>query len=110
MVVGLKYSWQFPVGYFLTGKSDADMQISLTNPVYKYQKSMECACGLKPVMELRQISTLRNLGFVFSLDYDKVLTNFKYPTSDYQFCTILEAYHMVKLAQNAPGDLKTYVQ
>lgn len=110
MLVGLKYSWQFPVGYFLTGKSDGDMQISLTNPVYKYQKSMESAYGLKPVMELRQISTLKNLGFVFSLDYDKVLTNFKYPTSDYQFYTILEAYHMLKLAQNAPGDLKTYVQ
>ena len=27
MLVGLKYSWKFPVGYFLTGKSDADANI-----------------------------------------------------------------------------------
>lgn len=71
---------------------------------------MESACSLKPVIELRQIPTFKNLGFVFSLGYGKVLTNFKYPTSDYQFYTILETCHMLKLAQNAPGDLKTYVQ
>ena len=50
---------------------------------------------------MTNFNTFKNLGIVLSRNYDKIVTNFKHPSRDYQCYATLDAFHMLHLSQNA---------
>ena len=75
----------------LGDKCDVIMQISLI----KYCLSISAEHGL-PIWSVTcdgkstNLNTLKNLGWFFTHDYDKIVTNFKDPTKDYQVSAALD--------------------
>lgn len=106
MLVGLKSKWKCPVGYFLIDKCNADNQTSLI----KTCLSLAADNGLRISSVTcdgtsTNISSLKNLGCVFTDDIDTSVVKFKHPTRDYYVYATLDACHMLKLARNCLGDL-----
>ena len=58
---------------------------------------------------MTNFNTFKNLGIVLSRNYDKIVTNFKHPSRDYQCYATLDAFHMLHLSQNAFRDLKNTI-
>ncbi|CAB3983913.1 Hypothetical predicted protein [Paramuricea clavata] len=55
------------------------------------------------------ISTFRELGCDFTTSFDSMVTKFNHPTENYYVYVILDPCHMLKLARNALGSLKSLV-
>ena len=72
MLVGLKHSWKCLVGYFLR-----DGVIHIWSVTYDETST--------------NFNTFKNLGCILSHNYDKIVTNFKHPTSNYQCYATLDA-------------------
>ena len=106
MLVGLKSRWKCPVGYFMIDKTNADTQSSLIKDCL----SMAADRGLRIWSvtcdgTTTNIKTLKNLGCVYDVTYDKFTVKFKHPTRDYHVYGTLDACHMLKNARNCLGDL-----
>ena len=105
LLAALRSHWKTPSGYFLTTKTNAAIQASLV----KSTSSLVADFGFR-VWSLTctgtatNFETLRLLGCSFTPNYDKMVVNFKHPTRPCNVYSILDAYHIVKLARNTFDD------
>ena len=51
------------------------------------------------------LTMLKSLGCKFANSFETTVTKFKHHTLDYYVYCTLDAYHMIRLARNALGDL-----
>lgn len=110
LLVGARSHWKCPIGYFLADKMSSKNQAQLV----RIALQMAAETGLR-VWSITtdgtsvNISTFRELGCNFTTSFDSMVTKFKHPSEDYYVYVILDPCHMLKLARNALGTLKSFV-
>ena len=110
LLVGTRYHWKCPVGYFLSGKMNADIQSQLLRMAL--EKAAEAGLQVWSVTAdgtSVNISTFIKLGCNFSTSYDSMVTKFKHPSRDHHVYVILDPCHMLKLARNALASLVSFI-
>ena len=96
MLVGLKDSWYCSFGYFFTGNCDADIQNFCLSAEHGLRIWSVTSGGTSI-----NFNTFKDLGCIFSHDFNKIVTNFNNPSRDYQVYATLDVCFMLKLTQNA---------
>jgi hypothetical protein len=104
MAVGLKAHWKIPIAYFLTNRTNSEIQAQIikSSITLLYNESII----VKSVTfdgPTKNIATARKLG----CKIDDLQGSFPHPCrSDLTVYVILDICHMLKLARNALGDMK----
>lgn len=108
MLVSLKDTWKWPVGYFFINKIIATVQMELI----KTALIMSQQLGIR-VWSVTcdgthtNYSTMNLLGCnLYTKNYNELQNTFKHPSSSYDVYFVPDACHNIKLARNALGDLK----
>ena len=107
MAVGLKSPWQRPIAYFLTNKTNSEIQAQIIKKaiILLYEENVV----VKSVTfdgPTKNIATARKLG----CNIDDLQGSFPHPCRpDLYVYIILDICHMLKLARNALGDMKVFV-
>ena len=106
MAVGLKAHWKIPIAYFLTNRTNSEIQAQIikSSITLLYNESII----VKSVTfdgPTKNIATARKLG----CKIDDLQGSFPHPCrSDLTVYVILDICHMLKLARNALGDMKVF--
>ena len=107
MAVGLKSPWQRPIAYFLTNKTNSEIQAQIIKKaiILLYEENVV----VKSVTfdgPTKNIATARKLG----CNIDDLQGSFPHPCRpDLNVYIILDICHMLKLARNALGDMNVFV-
>lgn len=110
MLVSLRGTWKWPVGYFFINKITTSILAELvkTALILSQQSGIRIwsiTCDGAHV----NYSTMNLLGCnLFTTNYCNLKTTFKHPSSDYDVHFVPDACHSVKLARNTLGDLKIF--
>lgn len=108
MLVSLRGTWKWPVGYFFVNKITSAIQAELvkTALILSHQSDIRVwsvTCDGAHV----NYSTMHLLGCnLYTTNYYELKSTFKHPSSDYDVHFVPDACHNIKLARNMLGDLK----
>lgn len=108
MLVSLRGTWKWPVGYFLVDAINATVQAQLVKTALVMAqesgiKVWSVTCDGTKV----NYSTMTLLGCnLNTTNYCDLKITFKHPSSDCDVYFVPDACHNIKLARNALGDLK----
>ena len=107
MVVGLKSPWQKPIAYFLTNKTNSQIQAQIIKKaiILLYNENI-IVKSLTFDGPTKNVATARKLG----CNIDNLEGSFPHPCRpDLKVYIVLDICHMLKLARNALGDMKYFV-
>ena len=110
LLVGARSHMKCPIGYFLADKMSSKKQAELVRTAL--QMAAEAGHRVWSITTdgtAVNISTFYELGCDFTTSFDSMATKFKHPSENYYVYVILEPCHMLKLARNALGTLKSFV-
>lgn len=107
MAVGLKLPWQRPIAYFLTDKINSQIQAQIIKKaiILLYNENI-IVKSLTFDGPTKNVATARKLG----CNIDDLEGSFPHPCRpDLKVYVVLDIFHMLKLARNALGDMKSFV-
>lgn len=110
LLVGLKGTWKWPIGYFLKCKTNSSVlaklikvALILTSEANVKVRAITCDG------ESTNCGALRELGCnIFVSICDNIKNFFEHLTDKYKVRVILDACHMIKLDRNALADYKEF--
>ena len=107
MAVGLKAHWKIPIAYFLTNRTNSEIQAQIIKRsitlLYNESIIVKSVTFDGPT---KNIATARKLG----CKIDDLQGSFPHPCRpDLTVYVILDICHMLKLARNALGDMKVFL-
>ena len=109
LLVGSRSNWKCPIGYFLANKMTGITQEKLVR--LALEKAADAGLRVWSITAdgtSVNICTFTQLGCTFGTKYDSMVTKFKHPSQDYYVYVILDICHMLKLARNALGSIKSF--
>ena len=109
LLVGSRSNWKCPIGYFLANKMTGITQAKLVR--LALEKAADAGLRVWSITAdgtSVNICTFTQLGCTFGTKYDSMVTKFKHPSQDYYVYVILDICHMLKLARNALGSIKSF--
>ena len=109
MLVGLNGHWKYPVGYIFCDKINAENLKCLLSIILKETRNHNMFVhSITMDGTTTNINAMKLLGCKIT-NSDELNESFSFDGYDYELVFIMDPCHMLKLARNALGDLKVFI-